>query len=194
MPEILPLKDITAAGWQSVSESLSHGGLVCLPSDTVYGLACRPQSAAAVKRVYEVKGREFDKPLALAFRDTDEIFSLIPGLPAQVKAAAGRLMPGPVTVIVPVPSGELAGLEIIGSGSAGVRVVPPPEGELHRRLPSPLALTSANLSAEPDPASVEEIPEAIKEACDFIIDGGPTRHRRPSTIVDLRPLGENGAP
>lgn len=194
MTRTILLADMTPADWQAVSESLARGGLACLPSDTVYGLACLPQSAAAVKRVYEVKGRGFDKPLALVFRDTGEVFRLIPGLPGPVKAAADRLMPGPVTIIIPVSSGELAGLDIIRAGSAGVRVVPPPPGELHRHLPSPLALTSANLSGEPDPVSVEEIPEAIKDACDFIIDGGPTRHRSASTVVDLRPLTEGGGP
>ncbi|MEK7817135.1 MAG: L-threonylcarbamoyladenylate synthase, partial [Actinomycetota bacterium] len=173
---------------------LARGGLACLPSDTVYGLACLPQSTAAVKRVYEVKGRGFDKPLAMAFRDTGEVFRLIPGLPAPVRAAVGKLLPGPVTIIIPVSSGELAGLDIIRAGSAGVRVISPPADELHRRLPSPLAFTSANLSGEPDPVSADEIPGAIKEASDFIIDGGPTRHRRSSTIVDLRLLAEGGGP
>lgn len=194
MTRTILLADMTPAGWQAASESLARGGLACLPSDTVYGLACLPQSAAAVKRVYEVKGRGFDKPLALAFRDTGELFRLIPGLPGPVKAAAEKLLPGPVTIIIPVSSGELAGLDIIRAGSAGVRVVPPPAGELHRHLPSPLALTSANLSGEPDPVSVEEIPGAIKDACDFIIDGGPTRHRSASTVVDLRPLTGGGGP
>lgn len=194
MTRTLNFNELAPAGYAAIAASLNRGGLVCLPSDTVYGLACLPAHRQAVRRIYQAKGRGFDKPLALVFRDTDEVFSMITGLPGAIREAAGRFLPGPVTLIIPAPAGELAGLDVIKGGSVGIRVVPPPVGEIYRMLPAPLAVTSANLSGEPDPGSVEEIPEAIKDACDFIIDSGPTTHRCASTIVDLRPLAKTGRP
>ena len=110
---------------------------------------------------------------------------MVPDLPEVIAAALSKLMPGPVTCILPLAS---------PLSSVGVRIIPPPAGDIYRHLPSPLAVTSANLSGLPDACTVDEIPEEIATACDFIIDGGRSRLCTPSTIVDLRPLADGKQP
>lgn len=194
MSQTLNYNTMTAADFTAVSEALTQGSLVCLPTDTVYGIACLPARPAAVKRIYEVKGRGFDKPLSLVFHDTEQIGRLIPSLPAPLREALAALLPGPVTAIVPVYGGELSGMGLLRGNSAGIRVIPLPLGELYLRLPAPLGLTSANLSGQPDPASAGDIPASIAAACEFVIDAGSVDAGLPSTIIDLRPLAGGGRP
>jgi L-threonylcarbamoyladenylate synthase len=192
MTRTLKLQNMTKAEFEHVAAALWEGGLVCLPADTVYGLACIPQPEATDK-IYEAKGREERKPLALVFTDTRQIISMVPDLPDVIAAALPMLMPGPVTCILPLAT-PLKGIQIHSADSVGVRIIPPPAGDLYRYLPSPLAVTSANLSGLPDACSVDEIPEEIASACDFIVDDGRSRLCEPSTIVDLRPLADGEQP
>lgn len=194
MARILKLNNMTAADWEAVAGSLAQGGLACLPSDTVYGLACLSTRPLALDKIYAVKGRDANKPVALVFQDIEQVFSLITSLTEPVRQALTCLVPGPVTAILPVFGGELTSLGLLRGASIGVRLIPPPLSDIYRRLPGPLAVTSANLSGEPDPCSVKEIPEGIRKACDVIVDAGPTEHCRPSTVVDLTPLAGDGLP
>ncbi len=171
--------------------ALERGRLVAVPTDTVYGIACKPEPEA-LKRLYAVKKREPRKPLALVFDDMDRLIHTITRLPAPVLNAVEELLPGPVTAVLPLPGVLSQGpATAVGcGGGVGVRALPLPAASLFQRLPSPLALTSANLSGGPDPCSVGEIPETVGEACEFILDGGPIAGCRASTVVDLRPLAE----
>ncbi len=181
------------ADWAHISDALDRGGLVILPSDTVYGLACLATLPEAVERIYEVKGRQPDKPVALVFSSVEQIIQLIPDLPLPVRTAVSALLPGPVTAIVPFVEGT-GGIHVRGGGSIGVRIIPPPEGDLYTGLPGPLAVTSANLSGGNDPSLVCDIPEEIIAACEYVVDNGRCEHRIPSTVVDLRPLASGGSP
>lgn len=192
MTSVLKLQNMTASEFEHVAAALREGGLVCLPADTVYGLASIPTSEATGK-IYEAKGREERKPLALVFNEARHIISMVPDLPDVIAAALPKLMPGPVTCILPLAS-PLSGMEIHSADSVGVRIIPLPTGELYRNLPSPLAVTSANLSGLPDACAVDEIPQEIAAACDFIIDCGRSQLCVPSTIVDLRPLADGEQP
>lgn len=184
---------MSGGDWERVSAALAAGGLVILPSDTVYGLACLASASGAVERIYEIKKRQIDKPLALVFSRVESIGAMLPGLPEAIRAAVGKLLPGPVTAIVPFKDGA-AGIRVHGGGSAGVRVIPPPAGDIYKLLPEPLAVTSANLSGKMDPVEVDEIPEAVTEACDFVVDAGRLQNRTPSTVIDLRLLAAGGPP
>lgn len=175
------------ADWKRVAAALKSGGLVTLPSDTVYGLACLATIPKAVERIYDVKGRDRHKPVALVFTGVEHIGALIPGLPSEIRSALTRIMPGPVTAIVPFEEGA-GSIHVHGGGSIGVRVIPSPEGDPYRFLPGPLAVTSANLSGRADPGSAADIPPEVLDACDFVIDSERVPSCIPSTVVDLRPL------
>jgi len=192
MTETLKIEEMTPADWERLAASLASGGLACLPADTVYGLAAVP-SPVATNKIYEAKNRAPLRPLALVFLSVEQIREAIPGLPEGIDEALPRLMPGPVTCILPLAQ-PLAGLVPDHQDSIGVRIIPPPMGDLYEILPSPLAVTSANLSGDPDPCAADEIPEAIRKVADFVIDAGPCAHCLPSTVVDLRPLASGRPP
>ncbi|MHB0914205.1 MAG: L-threonylcarbamoyladenylate synthase [Thermoleophilia bacterium] len=196
MTEIIAIDDANEAGLARAAASLSRGGIVCLPNDTVYGIACSPEFSDAVARLYQVKRRRRDKPLAMVFGEKEAVFDLLPELPPAVRAAVAALLPGPVTVVLDA-AGERANTlaATLGSpGSLAVRVLPPPLDAIYRQLPSPLALTSANLSGQPDPCSLEEVAPEVLAACEFAVDAGRCATAVPSTIVDLRPLATGEAP
>lgn len=196
MTETLQLKKLTAADIGRVADSLAGGGLVCLPADTVYGLACLPRAPGGLDRIYAIKGREQGKPIALLFGGVADVFDHVASLPERLRNALIALLPSAITVVIPAhaPEKRALGLPLNEDEGVGVRVIGPPLDKLYRFLPGPLAVTSANLSGGPDPCSIEEMPRQVRDACDFIIDGGPTPLGRPSSVVDLRPMAGGGDP
>jgi L-threonylcarbamoyladenylate synthase len=152
---------------------IAGGGVAVFPADTVYGLACDPADAAAVERMYALKGRRPDKPSATMFfglARAQEAF------PAHADTLA-RVLPGAVTVVL---------------AEGGVRV-PALDGPLAamRAVTAPVLQTSANLSGGPDAMTVDEVPEEIRGAADVVLDGGPLPGT-PSTVVDLSEYEETG--
>jgi L-threonylcarbamoyladenylate synthase len=149
------------------------GGVVVFPADTVYGLACDPEDADAVARLYALKGRPPDKPAAVMF------FALadLPALGPRTRALAERLLPGAVTLLVPSDRYPLAG----GAGTLGVRV---PELPAFAGVP-PVLQTSANVAGGPDARRLADVPAGIRAGADLVIDGGELPGT-PSTVIDLR--------
>jgi L-threonylcarbamoyladenylate synthase len=144
--------------------ALRAGRAVVLPTDTVYGLCALPEHEEVL---YELKGRDRSKPVALLGADVDALVSVVPGLD---RAVLERYLPGPFTLVV---------------GAVGVRVPElPPEAADVVAAVGVVAATSANLADGPDPRSVEDIPEEILSACGAIVDAGELPGV-PSTVVDL---------
>ena len=193
MTEIIRQQDMKPADWDRLNASLYQGELVVLPSDTVYGLGCLATIPHAVELVYQVKRRHHEKPMALVFTAVEQILRLIPGLPDRISDALGQLLPGPVTAVVPFEEGT-SGIRVHGEGSVGVRIIPPPAGDIYLDLPGPLAITSANLSGHPDAASIAAIPEEVLAACSYVIDNGSCGGGVPSTVIDLCPILDGRSP
>src|SRR4051794_869692 len=82
------------------------GGVAVFPADTVYGLACEPDDKDAVYRLYRLKGRRPDKPAAVMFFNLELALAALPELPEATAAALPRLLPGPVTLLLPNPAGR----------------------------------------------------------------------------------------
>ena len=145
--------------------ALRAGRAVILPTDTVYGLCALPEHEDVL---YELKGRDRSKPVALLAADVDALVAAVPGLdPAAARAATSR------------------GRARSSFGDVGVRVpnLPPGAAEVVRAV-GVVAATSANLSGGPDPRRVEDIPEEIRAACGAIVDAGELPGV-PSTVIDL---------
>ena len=144
--------------------ALRAGRAVVLPTDTVYGLCALPEHEDVL---YELKGRDRSKPVALLAAEIDALVAAVPGLD---RSALERYLPGPYTLVF---------------GDVGVRVpqLPPKAAEVVRSV-GVVAATSANLSGGPDPRRVEEIPAAIRAACGAVLDVGELPGV-PSTVVDL---------
>ena len=144
--------------------ALRAGRAVILPTDTVYGLCALPEHEDVL---YELKGRDRSKPVALLAADIDALLAAVPELD---RSTLERYLPGPYTLVF---------------GPVGVRVpdLPPEAAEIVREV-GVVAATSANLSGGPDPRRVEDIPEEIRSACGAIVDEGELPGV-PSTVIDL---------
>jgi L-threonylcarbamoyladenylate synthase len=166
--------------------ALEAGEATVLPTDTVYGLACAAHLEAACERTLGLKERDRSKPTSIIVASVDGLFAVLPELDGRAAAQAQRLLPGAVTVVVPNPAKRFAWLCGDDPARVGVRVP--------RLLPSiaaaiervgAIAATSANLAGEPDPAALDEVPDALLSHVAVAIDGGPSPAGRPSTVVDL---------
>jgi len=157
------------------------------PADTVYGLACDPESEAAVSRLYELKGRPAERPAAVMFPALDAALTAIPTAP-RTGAALRAILPGPVTVLLPNPRRRFPLACVRDPETIGVRV---PDLPLLAQLDRPLLQSSANLSGRSDPRRLSDVPEAIRHGADLSLDGGELPGT-PSTVVDLRRYEADG--
>src|SRR4051794_26361607 len=165
---------------------MAVGGVAVFPADTVYGLACDPQSREAVERLYLLKRRRPDKPAAVMFFDLELALEALPELPARTREALRALLPGKLTLLVPNPAGRfpLAG----GGDVLGIRV---PDGPL-TGVHWPVLQSSANRAGGPDPRSLDEVPGFIRDSADLVLDAGALPGT-PSTVVDLRAYADDGS-
>lgn len=175
--------------------ALRAGAVVGLPTDTVYGLATAWDSPRGVVRIFEVKGRDQERPLAVLFASVQHVQESLPDLDATAGSVLGLLLPGPYTFVVGT------GVErprLVGTAdSLGVRVpAHPPLLELLDAVGIPLAATSANRSGAAEVSEATELDPGFLTACAAVFTGGDgTDTRAPtsgvaSTVVDLRPLAE----
>jgi L-threonylcarbamoyladenylate synthase len=170
---------------QEAAKWILNGGIVAVPTDTLYGLAADPFSADAVARIFAVKGRTAERALPLIAADAAQVSAHFGPLSAMAQRMAARFWPGPLTLLVPAPASlarDLTG----GTGKVGVRV---PANDVARAICAmagrPITATSANISGDPatsDPADVER---TLGHRIDLLIDTGLTPGGAPSTIVDV---------
>ena len=170
---------------QEAAKWIRNGGLVALPTDTLYGLAADPFRTDAVARVFAVKGRAAERALPLIAADADQIAARLGPLSPLAERLAAKFWPGALTLLIPAPA-TLA-LDVTGgTGRVGVRV---PAHDIARAIcraaDRPITATSANRSGQPATADPGEIERTLGEDVDLLIDTGPTRGGAPSTIVDV---------
>ena len=161
--------------FERAAKVLNGGGVAVIPTDTVYGLAARPDCPAAVERLYTIKGREAKKPIALLASDIAAIERFGYRLTGKARELAERHWPGALTLVI---------------GAEGFRI---PDHDRTRRLLAAcggvLRVTSANLSGQ-RPAT--DAPQALADvglSADFVIDDGVSPGGVPSTVVRVREDG-----
>lgn len=182
----------------ALQECLAEGGVAVFPAETVYGLACDPASERALARLYEIKGRPAAKPAAVMFFSPGAAAEELERLPSRTRAAAEKLLPGPVTLLLPNPQRryplacEPAGAGAIPLAPLGLRVPAWPAALAALASVSVPALqSSANLAGDPAPRSLGGVPQAIREAADLVIDGGDLPGLA-STVIDLQDFEQDG--
>ena len=172
--------------------AIRAGGVVALPTDTLYGLAADPFNADAVARLFALKGRAALHAIPLIAFDAAQIVRHIGPLPPAAQCLADRFWPGPLTLLVNVPA-RLAEAVSAGTGRVGVRV---PAHTVARALCDAagtlLTATSANLSGQPPTDDPDVAAASIGEAIDFLLDAGMTPGGAPSTIVDVADVAGSG--
>lgn len=164
---------------------LRAGGVAAIPTDTLYGLAANPFDAAAVERVFAVKGRTAERALPLVAASAGQVCEWIGRLPPMGERLAARFWPGPLTLVVLAPP-TLAPAVTGGGPTVGIRV---PDHLAARALCAaagvPLTATSANRSGAPPTRDPAVVAEALGDAVDLLVDAGMTPGGPPSTIVDV---------
>jgi L-threonylcarbamoyladenylate synthase len=167
------------------AEVILGGGLVVLPTDTVYGLVCDPRQATAVDRIYEVKQRGRDLPLVLLLYDMVQAETFLSDLPPVAVRAMQEFWPGALTVVVRDCSPALEPLRACQE-TIGLRLpahlVP---REVAMYVGGGLASTSANVSGGPSPVTAEEALEQLDGLVSLVLDAGPTQFAHESTVVSF---------
>jgi L-threonylcarbamoyladenylate synthase len=168
-------------------QALRAGASTVLPTDTVYGLACAAHLEDACERTVALKGRDLSKPTSILGASLRIVFTRVLGdLGGRPVEQARRLLPGPVTVIVPNPAGVFPWLCGDDPSRIGVRipVLLPGVADAIDDV-GVIAATSANLAGQPDPVTLEEVPDAILSQVSVAVDAGSAPAGKPSTVVDL---------
>jgi tRNA threonylcarbamoyl adenosine modification protein (Sua5/YciO/YrdC/YwlC family) len=173
---------------EAFERCIGVGGLVLFPADTVYGLACDPEDRFAVERLYLLKRRTLDKPSAVMFFDLGDVFDRVPEIGERTRLAMSRVMPGPVSVLVPNPAGRFALACGSDRSTLGIRVPDLPRFAGVRR---PVLQSSANRAGGADPRRLGDVPTLFRAAADLVLDGGELPGT-PSTVIDLRRYEEEG--
>ena len=173
-----------AAGRAEAVAILQAGGLVAMPTDTVYGLGVALGAKDGLKRLFAAKDRPLDRAIVLLAADLEQAGSVGVLSPAA-RALAARFWPGALTlVLAQAPGAGLPAELTAGLSTIGIRV---PDHESPRALAralGPLPVTSANLSGAQDARDAAAVMAQLGDRIDLILDGGHTRGGVPSTIVD----------
>lgn len=168
------------------AEILKHGGLVAIPTETVYGLAGNALDKEAVAKIFSAKNRPAFDPLICHLKNVEDISDYALHFPDELRAFLETYSPGPVTVILPkkeiIPFITTAGLD-----SAAFRIPRHPMTQaLLQQLDFPLAAPSANPFGYVSPTRAEHVMEQLEGKVDYILDGGPCEVGIESTIVEYR--------
>ncbi|HMK54920.1 MAG TPA: L-threonylcarbamoyladenylate synthase [Methanobacteriaceae archaeon] len=163
-------------------EALREGKVIVYPTDTLYGIGANIFNEEAVKRVYRIKKRSEDRPLSICLSRVMDL-ERVADLDDKSLQLAIKLLPGPYTLILK-KNKQISNLITAGSDKIGVRI---PDNSICRVLTMefPITTTSANLSGEETPCSVEELTEQFKDEVDIYLDAGDPSQLSPSTVLDL---------
>ena len=164
---------------------LRAGGIVAIPTETVYGLAASALDEKAVARIFAAKGRPSDNPLIVHISDLSQLSQLWESVPERALILARAFWPGPLTMVLPktpaVPECVSAGLPTVG-----VRMPAHPLAlDVIRRAGVPLAAPSANASGRPSPTTAADVLQDMDGRIDAVLDGGACAVGVESTVVDL---------
>ncbi len=165
-------------------DCLLEGGIIAMPTDTVYGLAADATNEEAVRRLYALKGRAPNRAIAIFIDSQRPLASLVRNLTPEIRAMLEAFWPGPLTVVM---EKQGRGFAHLASGSTiGVRI---PDHSvpltLMQELRRPVACTSANPTGEPEARNADEIAGYFGQSVDMILDAGVLPTRSPSTVIDV---------
>jgi L-threonylcarbamoyladenylate synthase len=173
-------------------EVIAGGGIAIFPTDTVYGLGTHPDSVEGAHRLYWIKGRSPDRPAAVLFFDLQLALAELPEIGPKTAEALDRLLPGPVTVLIPNPATRFPLACGADPNRLGIRV--PQLGDRLAKLSRvavPILQSSANPTGDTDPCSLEDVDPRIRRGADVELDAG-VLPGTPSTVIDLTRYEQSG--
>ena len=171
-------------GRRVAADVLRDGGIVALPTDTVYGIGCRLDAPRGIERLFEAKGRPPDRAIMLLLADAAQAEE-IALMPDAAVALAAAFWPGGLSLVVPQrPDVRFPPILTAATPTIGLRVPDHPCPTALAAAVGPLPTTSANRSGEPEASTATEIAERLGSGLDLIVDGGPAQGGPASTVVD----------
>ena len=162
--------------FQEVKDTILKGGIVALPTETVYGLGVLARNKSAVDKLFALKQRDASKPFTLVVGGVDQALNIFTTLPPYGYRLIERFWPGPLTLIFYDKKGDKVGIRV-------------PAHEVLQRIlmgiPEPIYLPSANVSGQREALSADQVETSFPEQLDLIVDSGAPQYCQPSTVVDL---------
>ncbi len=169
---------------EEAAEIILRGGLVAMPTETVYGLAADALRGESVAKIFAAKGRPADNPLIVHIWEPSQLDGLVRFVPEKARILSEKFWPGPLTMILPkadvIPDEVSAGLDTVA-----VRCPSHPVARELIRLSCPLAAPSANLSGSPSPTTLRHVISDMDGRIDAVLDGGDCEVGLESTVISL---------
>jgi L-threonylcarbamoyladenylate synthase len=177
------------AGLDDAVAALRAGDLVVYPTETLYGIAADPFSQSALKKLFAIKGRDPQRPIALIAADASMAFEIAREVPTVARRLATAFWPGPLTIVLPAHAGFPA--QLVGSdGGVGVRVSPHPIARaLSENLGRPITATSANRSGQEPASTLQAVRESLGDEVKVFLEGGTMTASAPSTVISCNADG-----
>ncbi len=170
---------------QKATEILINGGLVAIPTETVYGLAANAFNEKAITAVFKAKNRPSFDPLITHIADASQLNTLVKHIPTKAIKLTENFWPGPLTIILPKTE-QVSDLITSGLGSAAFRVPNHPlTHELLKKVNFPLVAPSANPFTYVSPTTAQHVADQLGDKVDYILDGGPCNIGLESTIISF---------
>jgi L-threonylcarbamoyladenylate synthase len=164
---------------------LRAGGVIAIPTETVYGLAADITNAAAVRRIFAIKGRPLDHPLIVHLPSAAQLDRYAVDVPPAARRLVERFWPGPLTIVLR-KSDEVPLSVTGGQPTVALRMIDHPlASAILQRFGSAVAAPSANRFGRISPTTAEHVRADLGDDVDLIVDGGPSRIGVESTIIDL---------
>lgn len=175
----------TIDGIRRAVSALTAGEAIVIPTDTVYGVAAHIERPDAIGRLYEIKGRDYSKPIPVLCSDLESARRVSSEFPPKAERLAERYWPGGLTIIVGAAD-WLPPILLSGGSTVGIRI---PDDDIARAVieaaGGALAVTSANPSGEPEARTAREAAQTLGSHVTIILDGGPAPGGIASTVVEV---------
>jgi L-threonylcarbamoyladenylate synthase len=172
-------------GIKQASQLILQGGVVAFPTETFYALGADAGDVVALQKVFQIKGREENKPLLLLVADRAWVQDLVKKISPAAEALIERFWPGPLTLVFEA-SAHLPPILTANTGKVGLRVSSHPVTQaLVQAVGRAITGTSANLSGQASPSLAAQVSQALGRKVDAILDGGKTAGGLGSTVLDV---------
>ena len=165
--------------------ALNRGEVIVFPTETLYGLGADALNAAAVERVFHLKGRDAANPILVVVADRAMLCTIVGEVPLLAEPLIAEFWPGPLTLVLPAKK-DLAKYLVNASGGVGVRIPSAPiAAELVRELGKPITATSANPSGKNPARRIDEAKRYFSGEITVFIDGGELHSNVGSTVAEI---------
>lgn len=165
---------------------LSDGGIIIFPTETVYGLGADIFNEESINRIYKIKGRDFNKPLAAHISSINQIELICDNVSDLFCKLAENFLPGPLSIVVPNVNSKVPKIVTSGLNTIAIRY---PDNDICRKIIDnfnfPLAATSANVSGHTSPINFSNIEKEIIDEVDLAVDGGECYYKMESTVISI---------